>query len=180
MGKILLIEPNFDGHRGLYVTWIAKSLIASGEQVLIGTLETSLAHPTMIQLNQQQLAGLEFIVLSPVDFRFSCLMPRVNTLIKRELFFRHVMGEIYRLAVSRYIVKETIVPFLDHCAHAFSLLGAPFADGWWSGIVMRQSFHYESMGIPGPQSSSLNWKRLLFLRLLKAASSERFLQSTVL
>jgi glycosyltransferase involved in cell wall biosynthesis len=87
-------------------------------------------------------------------------------LVRREIFYRKILRKFYEKTLQRDSIDFVFVPYLDYCAYAIGLLGSPFGDKPWAGLVMRPAFHYHEMGIIGPRSLLLMPKKYLFYKLL--------------
>lgn len=166
MPTLLIIEPHFDGHRGGYVTWIAKAAADRSFSVKIATLSANLSHPLLGPLQELLGANLEVIVL---DKEEAIRSPEsVVSLIFKEFRYWRLLKRLYAKSTGPATSVTIFVPYLDYCTNAIALLGSPFGVTAWSGIVMRQAFHFREAGVEGNETS-LRWvKYRLFKRLLRS------------
>ena len=166
MPTLLIIEPHFDGHRGGYVTWIAKAAADRSLSVKIATLAANLSHPLLGPLQELLGENLELIVL---DKEEAVRSPEsVVNLVFKEFRYWRLLKKLYEQSTGPSSSVTIFVPYLDYCANAIALLGSPFGVTPWSGIVMRQAFHFREAGVKGNETS-LRWvKHRLFKRLLRS------------
>ena len=166
MPTLLIIEPHFDGHRGGYVTWIAKAAADRGFIVKIATLSANLSHPLLGPLQELLGAKLEVVVLDKEEAIRS--PDNVVSLIFKEFRYWALLRRLYAQSACPANSVTIFVPYLDYCTNAIALLGSPFGVTPWSGIVMRQAFHFRVAGVKGNETS-LRWvKHKLFKRLLRS------------
>ena len=81
--------------------------------------------------------------------------------------YRTNFGNLYKKAKKNAQVDFVILPYLDYCTYAVSLLGSPFSKTPWAGLVMRIGFHQSAWGIKAPTSRINSVKKRLFFRLLR-------------
>lgn len=162
---LLIIEPHFDGHRGVYVNWIARAAIERGYHVTVATLSSTTSHPLWAPLNE--LPGGKFkSVLVETELMGNSGTGGVVGLIANEFRSRCLFEKLYREGSKVFSADMVIVPYLDYCANAIALLGSPFGKTPWTGIVMRQSFHFTHMGVKAARPALAWIKEKLFIRLL--------------
>lgn len=170
MPVLMLFEPHCSGHRMQYVKWIARSAVADGYDVQLATFPESLSHPLYLAM-QEECQGRVKVMILPgnEELRKGRLLDRcgLSNLVKRELTYRRSYATFFRQLLPHQRPDFVFVPYLDYCSHAVALLGSPFGEVTWGGIVMRPSFHLEPMGIPGPYSRLHRIKEKLFLRLFR-------------
>lgn len=163
------MEPWCDGHRAIYVKRLAVGLANDGWLVHVATCETSSRHPTFVSISDLG-NKIKLHVFADALFRKpevgGGFISRTISHAKREYIFRHSFRLIYIELCRSMQVDLVFIPFVDYCLHAFSLLGSPFGNSKWSGIVMRPSFHFHQMGIESNSSWLDRIKEKLFFRLL--------------
>jgi len=154
-----------NGHHGVYLSWIVRGALERYYRVFIGTFEDSLAHPLFKTILEEAQGTLEVITLRTPTTDY---IGNTGTggLVRRELAYRKLFRRFYHKTLQRARPDFVFLPFLDYCTYAIALLGSPFGQTPWAGIVMRPAFHYKVMGIIGPCSLLLMPKKLLFFRLL--------------
>ncbi len=164
--NILIIEPFASGHHGKYLQWIASVILARGHHIQLGIFKESLDHPSVRELLSS--CGPKLSVISAPTQPYASVEGRVWSMGREMLKFRRIMGNFYLKGVRRERVDLVLLPYLDYCTYALALLGSPFGRTAWSGIVMRPSFHFSSMGVTAPETRSDPWKERLFHRLLSS------------
>ena len=165
MKNLLIIEPHMNGHHGVYLRWIVRGALERNCRVLIGTFEDSQGHPLFKSILDESQGTLEVITF-PTPARDYMSNASIGGLLRRELAYRKLFRQFYYKTLQRTRPDFVFLPFLDYCTYAIALLGSPFGQTPWAGIVMRPAFHYKVMGIIGPRSLLLMPKKLLFFRLL--------------
>ena len=169
MKNLLIIEPHMRGHHGIYLRWIVRAALERNCRISIGTFEGSLTHPLFKKMLDEFRDSLEVITLptQAIDY-----MKDTSTggLIRRELAYRKLFKRFYNKALRSFQPDCVFLPFLDYSTYATAMLGSPFGETPWAGIVMRPAFHYKEMGIIGPNSRLLWLKKVLFFRLAQQKS----------
>ena len=163
MKNFLIIEPHMNGHHGVYLRRIVRGALERNFQVLIGTFEDNLIHPLFKIILQEFQDVLEIITLPTPAIDY---MKDTSTggLLRRELAYRKLFRQFYNKALRIFQPDFVFLPYLDYCTYAIAVLGSPFGQTHWTGIVMRPAFHYKEMGIIGPNSRLLWYKKILFYR----------------
>ena len=92
----------------------------------------------------------------------------VWSVARREIQYYRLLRAMYQSSRQRED-EPVFVPYLDYCAHVIGMRGSPFGSAPWSGIVMRQAFHHEAMGVSAPRVGWAGLKKTLFERLLGTA-----------
>jgi len=169
MKNLLIIEPHMSGHHGIYLRWIVRAALERNCRISIGTFEGSLIFPLFKEMLNEFRNSIEVITLpTPViDY-----MKDISTggLIRRELAYRKLFKRFYNKALRSFQPDWVFLPFLDYSTYATAIVGSPFGETPWAGIVMRPAFHYKEMGIIGPNSCLLWFKKILFYWLLQQKS----------
>jgi glycosyltransferase involved in cell wall biosynthesis len=98
--------------------------------------------------------------------RFRGSVEGYSQLIRRELLYWRMFKRAVREVSATLPCDLIILPYVDYCFHALSILGAPFLDIPWCGISMRLSISNLPMGI----HSQLPWKWRMAKRLLSTSS----------
>ena len=158
-----LIEPRPDGHRMQYVRRLVETA-PKDWSISLSTFSGSVKHPA----TQEALAaGGERITLVTIDGQTD--------------FERHVRGSdgfrlqpaYWRLMRRHWLALRpaqrgnlAVMPYLDYCSYAIGLMGSPFGDTPFSGIVMRPDFHWPEQGVVSPAPRQARLKQWLFMRLL--------------
>jgi len=169
MNNLLIIEPHMNGHHGVYLRWIVQGAVERNIRVFLGTFEDSVTHPFFKKILKECQDALEIITLPTPDIDY---MKDRSTggLVRRELAYQKLFRQFYNKARRIFQPDFVFFPYLDYCTYAIAILGSPFGCTPWAGIVMRPSFHYKKMGIIGPNSRLLWFKKILFYRLVQQKS----------
>jgi len=77
------------------------------------------------------------------------------------------MREMFRASTHSWAPDVVFIPYLDYCVHLVALFGSPFGSVPWSGIVIRPTFHYRSMGIIAPKAKLSGLRKYAFRRMLR-------------
>jgi glycosyltransferase involved in cell wall biosynthesis len=165
---VLVIEPDFSGHRWRYAEWAAEAAIEAGYACVIATASANATHPLA-----QRLATSDYDESSPADLQITFVDPSAHAqgrglaAFSYGRFFRYFQ-HIYRTVSREYRVVKVIVPYLDYFLYALPLLGSPFDSVPWVGITMRATFHHHEAGVRAPRRPLVNAiKAQLFRRALR-------------
>jgi glycosyltransferase involved in cell wall biosynthesis len=162
--SVLLFEPLFRGHHGIYVRWIIRGAIQRGYRVVLATARETANHPLFPILVAEFGADLEVHFL-PEYKESMATTPR--SLMVMDFRFYQLSGVAYR-AVSRTMPPAYVMlPYLDYCLYSLAAMGSPFGKTPWGGIAMGPSFHLRSMGIQAPLAYGEWIKERLFFHLLR-------------
>lgn len=165
INAILLIEPNLNGHRSIYLSKIADFFCKTGKMVIIAT-----------SANQKITPQIEKVVSdnSNVVLQYCGMKENINLIggnfvknIKREIFYWVEFRKIYKKFESKYRIDAVFLPYIDYVMYAIGLLGSPFGNAGVSGICMRPTFHFKSMGVKAPAERGGVIKEFLFVNALK-------------
>lgn len=172
---ILVIEPDFSGHRWRYAEWTAQACVDAGYQCVIVTASANATHP----LAQRLAAGngtdaSADLQISFVDPPADAGPPGIGSL-SYVRFFRHFQHS-YRTVSREYRVVQVVVPYVDYFFHALPLLGSPFGATPWLGITMRATFHHHEAGVRAPRRALVNaLKGQLFRHAIRTAGLKTLL-----
>lgn len=168
MTHLLIVEPQAGGHRMHYVRHVATAAVARGWRVSIATWPESISHPSFKQLEMALPNAFGTLLMS--RSRMPDELLRQGAGFRQQLAFHRTCADLYRSLSGDELPSHVFVPFLNNFDKIVPFLGSPFGRTPWSGIVMRDTFHHEAMGIPGRRRRSDVVKKWLFLRL---ASNQR-------
>lgn len=172
---VLVIEPDFSGHRWRYAEWAAQACIGAGYQCVIVTASANATHP----LAQRLVAGngtdaTADLQISFVDPPADAGRPGLGSL-SYVRFFRHFQ-HIYRTISREYHVVQVVVPYVDYFFYALPVLGSPFGSTPWLGITMRATFHHHEAGVRAPRRPLVNAvKGQLFRRAIRTSGLKTLL-----
>jgi glycosyltransferase involved in cell wall biosynthesis len=161
-----------------YVRWIARGMINNGYDLQLVTFPESLDHPLYSVMQEECQHRIRPVLLPDYGgLSEEALLNQSGllALLRRELTYHRLYRSFFRRVQREERPDVVFVPYMDYLTYAAALLGSPFGDIPWAGIVMRPSFHLESMGIPGPRSRLDRLKEKLFFRLLKNKALKKLL-----
>jgi glycosyltransferase involved in cell wall biosynthesis len=162
---MIIFEPYPAGHRMHYVRYIAAEALKRGRGVNLVTFQSSLEHPATQKL-VEECKEVEVIIISEKLEEY--WRPKLNNrnFVKRKVNHHRMFVEKYRkLSVGKEDV--IFVPYLDYFDFAAAVLGAPFGDSAWGGIVFCPEFYSTYPRIIAPKSN-LNWlRRILYNQLIE-------------
>lgn len=147
--KVLIIEPNFTGHRWRYAQWAAQAYAEAGRPCVIATAPCNEDHRLARQIVAERRPDLEvaFVDDPPPARGIAARVERVPY-VRYHRYFEHAYRHVRALVPDR--VGLVVVPYVDYFLYALPFLGSPFGDTPWIGITMRSSFHHRSVGIKAP------------------------------
>jgi glycosyltransferase involved in cell wall biosynthesis len=157
---IAIAEPQATGHRMRYVGNLAYAADQRGHQVTVVTTTESVKSPAFRQFVDTKLHSNTFVPLVADVFNRSTGLALAQFNARR--WFSEAISE---LATHRQ-VDVVLVPYFNYIDKAVALLGSPFGNVPWSGIVMRESFHHVRLGLRPDDNASTFFKEKLFGRLL--------------
>lgn len=131
----------------------------------VGTFKESLNHSTVQAMLSSQDKNISFITTDLHKYDTSDRNP--FKMIYKMIKFRRIFQDFYNRGLQNWQIDFVMVPYLDYCTYAFSILGSPFARTPWAGLVMRAGFHHFAWGVKAPTSGINSVKERLFLRLLR-------------
>jgi glycosyltransferase involved in cell wall biosynthesis len=159
----------YQGHHAIYLANIIEAGMEYGIQPVVaaGADEVGERLKEYI-LKECKTSKPKFLAIEPVKQPDG--PPSIITLIEGELKNFLFMRKAYALASQQYPISEVFVPYLDYSLMAIGLLGTPFSTTSFSGITMRQRFHFRDLEITS-QKNKLDWiKSRLFARALNLSS----------
>lgn len=163
MMHLHLIEPRADGHRMQYVRRLVEAT-PKHWSISLSTFSGSVEHPA----TQQALAA--------ASGRITLVTMRGQSEFERR--YRGADGFRLQPAYWRMMQRHwqalrptqrgdlAVVPYLDYCSYAIGLMGSPFGETPFSGIVMRPDFQWLEQGVIAPAPTQPRLKQWLFQRLL--------------
>lgn len=166
---LAIVEPHCSGHRMQYVRWIAREALSQGYEVRLATLEYCLNHSLYQALQRECEGQVQVDILLGGEHLQSekwLEVDRTTDLVRREFMYYRLFSAYYKSLPENKRPSFILVPYLEYCLHAVGLLGSPFARTPWGGIVMRTSFHFESVGVQAPSSQLHTIKKRLFFKAL--------------
>lgn len=150
---VLIVEPNFTGHRWRYAQWAADAFIEAGYACLIITESCNEDHRLARKITQANRAELEIAFIDPPEPRRAglAMLERIPYL-RYHRYFHHA----YRLVSAFLPTALVVVPYVDYFLYALPFLGSPFGTTPWIGITMRSTFHHHQVGVKAPARPLVN------------------------
>ncbi len=144
-----------------YVAWISEEAARLGYEVWLAASDTFFGHPLYREI-ERGCGGL----IKPIP-----LKERGRKTFKGRLGYKFHYHRMFARLHRRLKKQGTppdyiMIPYLDYLAHAASLLGSPFGDTPWGGVLINPDFHLREMGVEAPRDSERRIKGRLFSRLL--------------
>ncbi|RFU48107.1 glycosyltransferase [Paraburkholderia sp. DHOC27] len=165
---VLIIEPDFSGHRWRYAEWAAQACLEAGYACVIATASANATHPLAQRLARPQVDGAR----AP-DLQITFVDPPTQESrrglgsISYVRFFRYFQ-HIFKTVSREHPVVRVIVPYVDYFLYALPALGSPFGKMPWVGITMRATFQHHEAGVVAPRRPLVNAvKAQLFRRALR-------------
>jgi glycosyltransferase involved in cell wall biosynthesis len=171
---VLIVEPNFTGHRWRYAQWAANAYTEAGYRCVIVTDPANAGHSLCQQIEAANQGNarpdLEMAFVAPLD-----QAPRGAARLSYVRFFRDFQ-HAYRAASRNRDVALVVVPYVDYFFYALPFLGSPFGATPWVGITMRASFHHAKVGVKAPRQPLVNAiKAQLFQRAIRTQGMKTLL-----
>lgn len=137
-----------------------------GYRVVVGVADDEPGARTRTSLSRRVGHGVvEFVAVPPP--RTSGGLPAPLQLARNELRRLAFLEAVFRAAARRRSIDHVFLPHLDWTLFAMSIRGAPFDGTPFSGITMRQRFHFQASGVPAANGRLHTVKEYLFRRLLR-------------
>jgi glycosyltransferase involved in cell wall biosynthesis len=159
---ILIVEPNFTGHRWRYAQWAANAYMEAGYRCVIVTDPANAGHSLCQQIEAEQRPDLEMAYVAPLKHD-----RRGVAKVSYLRFFRDFRHAFSTASRGRNVAL-VVVPYVDYFFYALPFLGSPFGNTPWVGITMRASFHHAKVGVKAPRQPLVNAiKAQLFQRAIR-------------
>lgn len=142
---VVIIEPNFTGHRWRYAQWIAEACIEAGDPCIVVTDVANEDHRFAREIAAARRPGLDIAFVNAEDERHQHGAGRISYVRFHRYFHR-----AYRLLREVQRIRLVVVPYVDYFLYALPLLGTPFGHTPWVGITMRSTFHHHKVGVRTP------------------------------
>lgn len=169
--SVLIIEPNFTGHRWRYAQWAAEAYTEAGYPCLIVTESRNEDHRLARKIAGAARSDLEIAFVDPPEPSRGGL-DRIAYL-RHHHYFRYAYG----LVAPFQPVALVVVPYVDYFLYALPFLGSPFGTTPWLGITMRSSFHHRKVGVKAPDRRLANAIKSSLFRLAVRTKGMRALLS---
>ncbi|CAG2159878.1 glycosyltransferase [Cupriavidus numazuensis] len=155
---LLIIEPDFTGHRWRYVEWAMQAFAEAGHRCVVVTDSANHGHRLAQALAAGNYPGCKLLLATPA--------PDAGSGAGRLSYIRYwrVFHDMYQQACATLQPTLAVVPYADYFLYALPVLGSPFAATPWIGITMRASFHHASVGVRAPRQPVVNTAKALLFR----------------
>jgi glycosyltransferase involved in cell wall biosynthesis len=168
--SVLIIEPDFSGHRWRYAEWVANAYMEAGYRCVIVTEPRNEAHPLVARIRGQAAPDLD-IAFVEAPARGGGIVSKFSYARMHRLF-RHM----YEAAIRERRAALVVVPYVDYFLLALPFLRSPFGATPWVGITMRSNFHHHRVGVRAPRRPLVNAvKGGLFARAIRAGGMKTLL-----
>jgi len=168
---VLIIEPDFSGHRWRYAEWAANAYMEAGYRCLIVTQPRNAEHPLVRKIQEQHGDALGIMLVAPPERGGRKGLASISYMLAHA-DFRHA----YAVASRERKVALVVVPYVDYFLLALPFLRSPFGKTPWVGITMRSNFHHHLVGVRAPRRPLVNAvKSRLFARAVRVGGMKTLL-----
>jgi glycosyltransferase involved in cell wall biosynthesis len=167
---VLIIEPDFSGHRWRYAEWAANAYMEAGYRCVIVTEPRNASHSLVKKIQQQSGGALDVQLVAPPSPATGLASKVAYARFHRD--FRHYFAEASRGRT----VALVVVPYADYFLLALPFLRSPFGKTPWVGITMRSNFHHHAVGVRAPNRPLVDAVKLrLFARAIRVGGMKTLL-----
>ena len=162
LDTVLIVEPNFTGHRWRYAEWAAAAYAEAGYRCVIVTDPVNADHALAKRIAAENRPELQIQFVAPLkhDRRGAAKLSYVR-------FFRD-FKHAFDVASRNRKVALVVVPYIDYFFYSLPFTGSPFGATPWVGITMRANFHHAKVGVKAPREPLVNAiKAQLFQRAIR-------------
>jgi glycosyltransferase involved in cell wall biosynthesis len=162
LDTVLIVEPDFSGHRWRYAEWAAAAYMEAGYRCVIVTDPANAGHSLAARIAQENRPELQIQFVEP-------LQPSRRGFAKVSYvrYFRD-FKHAFDIASRNRKVALVVVPYVDYFFYSLPFTGSPFGATPWVGITMRANFHHAKVGVKAPRDPLVNAvKAQLFQRAIR-------------
>jgi glycosyltransferase involved in cell wall biosynthesis len=164
---VLVIEPDFTGHRWRYAHWAALAYREAGWRSIVVTMPANRDHSLAREIADERPPGLDIAFIEELGELGEG--PRARAIARyaeRIPYARHYryFARAYRRMAACGPIALVVVPYLDYFLYALPFLGSPFGETPWLGITMRATFHHRAVGIEAPARPIVNAVKIRLFR----------------
>lgn len=160
---ILVFEPTASGHHmALYLKLFVRAVRDRGWSVTLLSTEKALRDPAF-ELVRAEGVDLDLVTIPPI--RETSGYGSLELFQKERLCLKSVKAAMPSIIRTRK-PDVAFVMNLGHFEKAIAVLGSPFGDIPWAGIMISAKFHRYPLGI-GPKSRNDALYQYLFRRMLE-------------
>jgi glycosyltransferase involved in cell wall biosynthesis len=166
--RILICEPEANGHHFRYVQSIAAQAIRRGHTPILATTATAQSHRAYSELRAAIPA--ELMPTVSLDDPMLSFLPRFSRWQRMHLQWRSWLSfrRCFRGLPADHRPDFVLLPYFDDLDIAVALAGSPFDGTPWAGIVMRQRFQHPAVNAATPRSRFSPLRRWIFERTLRS------------
>ena len=164
--QIVIFEPYCEGHKLFHCRRIARCLCAHDCKVILATRKACFHHPLILSMRRE--LGTMYELLEIPDCTWE------HRLIRSKRWFVSQLGYYLwfclraRGPIQKKCPEYIFIPYLDYFVYAAGLLGSPFHQTRWGGMLMSLRIGYQEMGIRIHRYHKLRiLKEYAFLRLIQ-------------
>jgi glycosyltransferase involved in cell wall biosynthesis len=162
LDTVLIVEPNFTGHRWRYAEWAAAAYMEAGYRCVIVTDPANAGHSLATRIAQENRPELQIQFVEPLQHG-----RRGFAKVSYVRFFRD-FKHAFDTASRNRKVALVVVPYVDYFFYSLPFTGSPFGTTPWVGITMRANFHHAKVGVKAPREPLVNAiKGQLFQRAIR-------------
>jgi hypothetical protein len=160
----LLIEPRAEGHHFAYIEGLINQFQFLGYECIVTTQGNSEGELLEELIRERISDKIEIFKYGEININNNS--NSIFQLAVSEIIVRNYYKKVYKYISKSINIELVFIPYFDEMLFAFSLLGSPFENTRFSGITMRQRFHFVNQ-TDTFSSRLINWiKYRLFLKLL--------------
>lgn len=164
--NLLLVEPSATGHHMAgYTRLITRAAVQRGWRVELLTTASAINHPAFRSVDAEVPGGLTTFVMPEVP---TCLSSNAFSLIRHQFQHYNAARAGFRKMMSVRPDMVFIVT-LDNYEKMVALLGSPFGEQVYGGMLVNPSFHRRAMGT-GPSGRNDSLYERLFRRMLRSST----------
>jgi glycosyltransferase involved in cell wall biosynthesis len=162
LDTVLIVEPNFTGHRWRYAEWAAAAYVEAGYRCVIVTDPANAGHSLATRIARENRPELQIQFVEPLQHG-----RRGFAKVSYVRFFRD-FKHAFDTASRNRKVALVVVPYVDYFFYSLPFTGSPFGATPWVGITMRANFHHAKVGVKAPREPLVNAvKGQLFQRAIR-------------
>ncbi len=164
--RVMIFQPDLGGHHMiLYVRHIAREVLRRGWNLHLVTTYGAPDHPAFPVLAQECGDRLEVSFIP--DARYPTEKPTPVNHLAFQFRQHRLFARAYAALTPEQKPDVIFVENVDHCEKPMSLLGSPFGDTPFVGLLMDARFHHRRMGVQG-SGTRRDWlHEWLFRRLVR-------------
>lgn len=165
--KILVFEPELDGHHSRYVAAILKESMDRGHQPVLVTTATALNHPAYDALKTS--FGTQCFDVIKMPSPIIKALPRFSRwqLLHRQWLTWLIFYRVFRRFTLYSSYDCVFIPYLNDLDLMISFIGSPFGSLPWGGILMRDRFHHHIVNPNTPPIPNAGVWQWMFERLAR-------------